>query len=80
MSTSTIRSGMMAYMGLAAQVQAEQARAQAAAELAYLWRMAERPVAATKVGNTRAYQTHYMADVQVSYKKKHIVVKGQLSL
>jgi hypothetical protein len=80
MAQHTIRAGMMAYMGITEQIQAEQAYAYATALIAAQERETERLVAATRVGNTKAFQRHYMADVQVTYKRRHIVLKGQLSL
>lgn len=74
-----IRTGMLAYLGVAEQVQAEvHAEAQAAlvaAECEYMWRQIEKPVAATRVGTTRIYQTHYAAGVTVTYRtRKHTLL------
>lgn len=76
-----IRTGMLSYLGIKEQAQAEHARAQEAAliaaECAWMWAQVEKPVAATRLGNTDTYMTHYGAHVQVQYRsRKHIVLKA----
>ena len=79
-SLTTVRTGMAAYMGIAAQLEAERinkARADEALMAAWLDAFIP-PVAATLVWNGKdalAYQTHYMGDVRIVRKaRRHLMI------
>ena len=70
-----VRTGMMAHMNISGALEAE--REEAALMLAHMLNDTP-PVAATRIGNTRVYQTHYMADVKVRYLRcvpKHTMLR-----
>lgn len=76
-----IRTGMLAYMGLAEKAaRAREERYEAAltaAEEAWCWAQVEKPVAATRIGGAgvTVYQTHYAAGVKVTYRhRKHTIL------
>lgn len=66
----TQRTGMAAYLGIAQQVAREREEALIAALQAWV----EQPVAATRIGNTNTWQTHYGAGVRVTQRKHRYVV------
>lgn len=73
-----VRTGMLAYQGIASRVQAEaQAQAEAErirAEELFCWAQIEKPVAATLLGGG-LYQKHYGAHVKVTYRtRKHTIL------
>lgn len=79
-SLNTVRTGMAAYMGIAAQIAAERINKDKADEARVVeWLDAFiPPVAATLVWNGKdslAYQTHYMGDVRVVRKaRRHLMI------
>ena len=68
-SLNTVRTGMAAYMGILAQLEAEHAAREIADTL-------NPPVAATLIWNgtnAHVYQTHYFGDVRVTHKaRRHV--------
>ena len=77
-----VRTGMMAHLNITGMLAAEHAAALAREEAALMLASwvddFAPPVAATRIGNTRVYQTHYMADVKVRYLRcvpKHTLVR-----
>jgi hypothetical protein len=79
-SLNTVRTGMSAYMGIAAKIELERiakARADEAQLMAWLNDFIP-PVAATLVWNGKdanVYQTHYMGDVKITRKaRRHLVI------
>ena len=80
-SLNTVRTGMAAYMGIAAQLELERinkAREDEAQLMAWLNDFIP-PVAATLVWNGKdahVYQTHYMGDVRIIRKaRRHLLVR-----
>ena len=77
-----VRNGMMAHMNLSGMLATEHAaaleREEAALMLAHMMNDCLPAVAATRIGNTRSYQTHYMGEVRVRYLRstpKHTLVR-----